>query len=152
MVAHTGIIGHDRVLVSLVATHFINTCIRKTKKLSINLVDVAMLPKADYVGSVSGSVVDKSTVFEYERGEAGSPIINQSPLTLECTVIDAYDIPNFVNFICTIDNTYVDEEHLDEQGKVNYETMKPVLFEFPTYKYLETGEVIGNCLFTKKKG
>ncbi len=53
------------------------------------------------------------------------------------------------SFICTIDNTYVAEEHLNEKGKVDYETLKPVLFEFPTYKYLKTGEVIGKCLSFK---
>lgn len=54
LVAHIGIIGHDRVLVSLAAPHFINGCIKETKKLSISLVDEAMLPQADYVGSISG--------------------------------------------------------------------------------------------------
>ena len=33
LVAHVGIIGHDRVLISLAAPHFINHVIKKTKKL-----------------------------------------------------------------------------------------------------------------------
>ncbi len=150
LVAHIGIIGHDRVLVSLAAPHFINGCIKETKKLSINLVDEAMLPQADYVGSVSGAKVDKSAVFDYDLGEAGTPIIRKSPLTLECSVADVYNTPNFESFICTIDNTYVDEKHLDEKGKINYGSLMPVLFEFPTYQYLKTGEVIGKCLSFKK--
>ena len=56
LVAHVGIIGHDRVLVSLAAPHFINACIKETKKLSINLVDEALLQDATYVGSVSGAI------------------------------------------------------------------------------------------------
>ncbi len=150
LVAHVGIIGHDRVLVSLDAPHFINRCIRDTKKLSINLVNEVMLPEADYVGSVSGAKADKSAVFAYDLGDAGAPIIRKSPLTMECSVEDVYNTPNFESFICTIDNTYVAEEHLNEKGKVNYETLKPVLFEFPTYQYLKTGEVIGKCLSFKK--
>ena len=150
LVAHIGIIGHDRVLVSLAAPHFINGCIKETKKLSINLVDEAMLPEADYVGSVSGAKTDKSAVFEYDLGGAGSPVIRKSPLTIECSVQDVYNTPNFESFICTIDNTYVAEKHLTEKGKVDYETLKPVLFEFPTYQYLKTGEVIGKCLSFKK--
>ena len=150
LVAHIGIIGHDRVLVSLAAPHFINGCIKETKKLSINLVDEAMLTETDYVGSVSGAKVDKSAVFAYDLGDAGAPVIRKSPLTMECSVVDVYNTPNFESFICTIDNTYVAEEHLNENGKVDYETLKPVLFEFPTYQYLKTGEVIGNCLSFKK--
>lgn len=150
LVGHLGIIGHDRVLVSLAAPHFINGCIKETKKLSINLVDDAMLPEADYVGSISGAKADKASVFEYDLGDAGAPVIRKSPLTIECSVADVYNTPGFESFICTIDNTYVAEEHLNEKGKIDYDTLKPVLFEFPTYQYLKTGEIIGQCLSFKK--
>ena len=150
LVGHLGIIGHDRVLVSLAAQHFINGCIKETKKLSINLVDEAMMPEADYVGSISGAKTDKSAVFEYDLGDAGTPVIRKSPLIIECSVADVYNTPGFESFICTIDNTYVAEEHLNEKGKINYDTLKPVLFEFPTYQYLKTGEIIGQCLSFKK--
>ena len=39
---------------------------------------------------------------------------------------------------------------LNAEGKVDYDALKPVLFEFPTYQYLRTGEVIGKCLSFKK--
>ena len=149
LVGHLGIIGHDRVLVSLAAPHFINGKIKETKKLSINLVDEVLLPRADYVGSVSGNKTDKSGVFTWAQGEAGAPIISDSPITMECSVEDVYETPNFESFICSIDNTYVAEEHLDAEGKINYNTLKPVLFEFPTYHYLKTGDVICKCLSLK---
>ncbi len=116
LAAHVGIIGHDRILVSLAALHFINHCIRENQKLSVNIVNEDFLPEADYSGSVSGAKED---------------------------------------FICTVDNTYVEEAHLDEAGKINYRTLKPVLSEFPTYEYLRTGEVIAPCLSyakARKKG
>ena len=69
LVAHVGIIGHDRILVSLAAPHFINGCIKETKKLSINLVNEEMLPYVDYVGSVSGAKTDKSAVFAYDEAD-----------------------------------------------------------------------------------
>ncbi|MDE7283379.1 MAG: flavin reductase family protein [Lachnospiraceae bacterium] len=150
LVAHVGIIGHGRVLVSLAAPHFINGIIKQTRKLSINVVDEGILPEADYAGSVSGSKTDKSELFAYELGDAGAPVITKAPLSLECTVEDIYNTPGFESFICTIDNTYVEEEHLNADGKVNYRTLKPVLFEFPTYEYLKTGEVLGKCLSFKE--
>lgn len=151
LVGHLGIIGHDRVLVSLAVPHFINGKIKEAKKLSINIVDEGILPQADFVGSVSGNKTDKSDVFSYEVGDAGAPIITDAPLTLECSVVDIYETPNFESFICTIDNTYVAEEHLDANGKINYNTLKPVLFEFPTYHYLKTGDVLCKCLSLKGK-
>ena len=36
-------------------------------------------------------------------------------------------------------------EVLNEKGKINYHTFKPVLFEFPTYEYFVTGEKVGSC-------
>lgn len=75
LVAHVGIIGHDRLLVSLAAPHFINHCIKETKKLSINLVDEALLPLADYSGAVSAAKEDKSNLFAYTVGSAGTPVI-----------------------------------------------------------------------------
>ena len=150
LVAHVGIIGHDHILVSLASAHYINSFIKAGKKLSVNIVDEGMLPEADYVGSVSGAKADKSQVFEYELGESGTPIITKAPLTMECSVVDTYNTQGFESFICTIDNTYVEEEHLNEAGKINYGTLKPVLFEFPTYEYLRTGDVVGKCLSFKK--
>ena len=150
LVAHVGIIGHDRVLVSLAAPHFINGIIKQVKKLSINIVNEEILPEADYAGSISGAKADKSTLFDFEQGELGTPIIAKAPLSIECSVEDIYNTPGFESFICTIDNTYVEEEHLNAEGKINYHTLKPVLFEFPTYEYLKTGEVLGKCLSFKR--
>ena len=151
LVGHMGIIGHDRILVSLAASHFINGAIKKEGKLSVNLVNEEMLPQADYAGSVSAAKADKSGLFAYEMGEAGAPVICKSPLVMECSVADIYPTPNFESFICKIENTYVEEAHLQDAGKVDYNTLKPVLFEFPTYEYLKTGEVLGKCLSFKKE-
>ena len=151
LVAHTGIIGHDRILVSMSKRHYSNQGIKELKKLSINLVSREMLPQADYVGSVSGKTVDKSGVFAYHIGENGSPVIDVSPLTMECNVVDIYETEGFDNFICTVVNTYATPDVLDHNGKLDYTRLKPVLFEFPTYSYLATGEVISKCLNLDKK-
>ena len=151
VVGHTGIIGHDRILVSMSKSHYTNQGIRKSKKLSINLVSRGMLPKADYVGSVSGASVDKSGVFEYHIGENGTPVIDASPLTMECEVVDVYETEGFDNFICSVVNTYADSDVLGSDGKPDYTRLKPVLFDFTTYSYLATGEVIGKCLNLDKQ-
>lgn len=151
VVGHTGIIGHDRILVSMSKNHYTNQGIKDSKKLSINLVSREMLPKADYVGSVSGASVDKSNVFEYHWGENGTPVIDASPLTMECDVVNIYETEGFDNFICSVANTYAAPDVLDADGKLDYTRLKPVLFEFPTYSYMATGEVIGRCLNLDKQ-
>ncbi len=146
LVAHVGIIGHDRVMISCAKPHFTNIAIKKTGVVSVNLVDEAMLPKADYVGSTSGAKTDKSDVFAYTLGDCGSPVIDESPLVLECTVMENHETETFDNFIMKIEATYAEESVVDENGKPDYNKLKPVLFEFPTYSYLKTGDMIGKCL------
>ena len=150
LVAHVGILGHDHLLISCAKAHYTNKGIKESNMVSVNLIDELLLSKADYVGSVSGQTVDKSNVFDEETGEMGVPMIKESPLTMECIVESNYETEGFDNFILSIKNTFVKEEYLYEEGKINYDMLKPVLFEFPTYQYLKTGEVIGDCLSFKE--
>ena len=79
-------------------------------------------------------------------GENNTPVIDASPLTMECNVVDIYETDGFDNFICSVVNTYAAPEVLDDKGRPDYTRLKPVLFEYPTYSYIATGEVIGKCL------
>lgn len=144
LVAHIGLIGHDRILLSCAKQHYTNQGIRENGTLSVNLVNEAILPQADYVGSVSGKDTDKSEVFPYRISEAGVPLIENSPLVLECSLVDTYDTEGFDNFILKILNTYAEETILNKHGKVDYQKLNPVLFDMPNYEYLRTGTVIGS--------
>ena len=150
LVGHVGIIGHDHVMVSLASAHYTNKGIKESKKLSINLVDEALLPKADRSGCVSGSKEDKSQLFAYTL-ENGVPVLKDAPVSMVCSVEDIYNTKGFESFICKIDRTFAEERVLNEQGKIDYHTLKPVLFEMPTYEYLATGDVIGKCMALGKK-
>ena len=150
-VAHIGIIGHDRILISSMKRHYTNKGIHETGVLSISLADQAMLPKLDAAGSASGAKADKSELFAWHAAENGAPVPEEAPLTLVCTVKDNYETDDFDNFICAIDATLVEEDKLDEKGKPDYEKISPVLFEFPTYSYLATGKKLGKCLSFKGK-
>ena len=73
LVGHLGILGHDHVMVSMAAPHYSNKGIKEHKSLSINIVDEAILARADYAGYVSGSKEDKSELFPWSVGENGAP-------------------------------------------------------------------------------
>lgn len=146
LVGHLGIIWHDHVLVSMAVPHYSNRGIRENKALSINIVDEAMLEKADRAGCVSGANADKSDLFAHHIAEGGVPIIDASPVSMVCTVDDVYKTEGFESFVCKIAATYAEEAVLDEKGHLNYDVLKPVLFEMPTYRYLRTGDVLGECM------
>jgi len=40
---------------------------------------------------------------------------------------------------------YADENILNDEGKVEYTKLNPVLFEMPTYSYLRTGGIVAKC-------
>ena len=88
----------------------------------------------------------KAEMFPYQIGEAGVPLINAAPVSMSCTVEDIYETEGFESFICKIAATYAEESVLTPEGKIDYHTLKPVLFEMPTYEYLRTGEAIGKCM------
>ena len=135
LVGHVGIIGHDRVLVSLAKPHYTNQGI-----------------KADRAGCVSGASTDKSGLFAYTVDDDGVPMIDQAPVVMSCTVEDIYETDGFESFICKIDRTFAEESVLNQDGKIDYYVLKPVLFEMPTYEYLAAGEVIGKCMSWGRKG
>ena len=146
LAGHLGIMGHDHVMVSLAQPHYTNQGIRESRMLSINIVDEVLLPQADRAGCVSGASTDKSGLFAYTVDDDGVPMIDQAPVVMSCTVDDIYETEGFESFICKIDSVYAEESVLNEAGKIDYSTLKPVLFEMPTYEYLRTGDVIGKCM------
>jgi flavin reductase (DIM6/NTAB) family NADH-FMN oxidoreductase RutF len=144
-IAHIGIIGLDCILLSIHKQKYTNIGIKENMAASINLINEDMVVKADYVGMVSGKSTDKSEVFEYEMGVLNVPIIKDSPLAMECELVDIYDTGNYENFILKVVHTHVEEYALTDDGKINYEKVNPLLFEMPTQSYFSMGSRIAKC-------
>ena len=134
LAAHAGTVAHSHLMVSLVKAHYINKGIRENRELSFNVVDGAWLKKADRMGVISANRTDKSEA-----------VIDDAKVSIECEVDGNYELENFDNFICRIQATYADDCVLNADGKIDYHVFKPVLFEFPTYEYFVTGNVVGKC-------
>jgi len=145
LVAHVGIVSHKMLSLSLHGTQTLSN-IQHTKKVSINLINEKMLERADYCGTVSGKKVDKSGVFAWHEGDGGMPVIDDSDLVMECEMVDDLIIDGFNNLICKVENTYVNPQMTDEKGKPDWSKVRPVLFEMPSYKYIATGNVLGDCV------
>lgn len=59
---------------------------------------------------------------------------------MTCRVDKVFEVGNFHNYILKPVHTYVQEEYLTERGKIDYERVSPVLFEFQQARYLGTGK------------
>lgn len=70
-----------------------------------------------------------------------APIIEEYPLTLECT-IDSFEDGELIG---TVVNCSVDEEYLDENGKIDIDKMKIITFDMVSNTYIVLGDVVGNA-------
>lgn len=145
-IAHIGIIGLDSIMLSMAKAHYTNQGIKKNKVVSVNIVTEDMIVEADYVGIASGHNTDKSQVFRYSEGILkNTPLIDASPISMECELVDNYETKSHDHFILKVIHTHVKEEFINDNGKIDYGILKPILFEMPTRTYLKTGERIGKC-------
>lgn len=145
-IAHVGIVGNDCMMLSMGKVHHSNIGIRKNKTLSVSLINQDMVEAADYVGLVSGKKANKADVFDYFKGDLeGAPMIKNAPLTMECEVVDVYETEYHEQFIIRPVNTFVQEELLDEDGKIDFVKLSPVLFEMQKRRYLSVGDQIADC-------
>ena len=64
---------------ALYPTPHTNQGIKETRALTVNIVDEAMLPKADRTGCVSGNKTDKSEMFAYHTEGTGAPVLFEMP-------------------------------------------------------------------------
>lgn len=147
VIAHVGVVDHGHLLVSIDKAHvYTDAIIKQNKELSVSLVNKEMLVAADYCGIAKGADTDKSNVFAHHFGElSNAPIIDEAPVSMACEVIDSIEVGDFTNYILKPVHTYVQEEYLNERGKIDYEKASPVLFEFQSAQYISTGSVLGRC-------
>ena len=99
---------------------------------------------SDYFWVVSENKEDKiakSGVHVTKLNFVDAPIIEEYPLTLECTV-DSFEVRELIG---TIVNCLVDEEYLDENGKIDIDKMEIITFDMVSNTYRVLGEVVGNA-------
>ena len=87
------------------------TNIRRSGVFSANLVTEALLPVADYMGSVSGKNPDKMNIaLDIGKGEVlNVPVLNDSPVNFELEVTDYIEKHDGTVMLCKIRNVLQDE-------------------------------------------
>ena len=146
-VAHVGVVEHGHFLISMDRAHRLDdAAIQKNQVVSVSLVSREMLKEVDWCGIVKGENTDKSDVFRWHFDDLGkAPVVENAPVCMTCRVEQMITVGAFHNYILKPVHTYVQEENLDVCGKIDYEKVSPVLFEFQSAQYLSTGNVIAKC-------
>jgi flavin reductase (DIM6/NTAB) family NADH-FMN oxidoreductase RutF len=146
-VAHVGIPEHGHLLISVDQAHTLDDhAIAANRTVSVSLVNQDMLKAADWCGIVKAAKTDKSHAFAWHLDDMGkAPVMDDAPVSMTCRVEQMVPVGDFHNYILKPVHTYVQEEFLNARGKIDYEKISPVLFEFQSAQYLATGRVIAKC-------
>ncbi len=118
------------------------------KAFTVAPADAAHVVEADYFGIASGRHVNKaeaSGLTFVKSAFVDAPVIEEFPLTMECKVVAVQEWNNEKRIVGEIINTQVSEDVLDERGRVDFDKMRPIVYDSTHRLYRVAGEVVGNA-------
>jgi flavin reductase (DIM6/NTAB) family NADH-FMN oxidoreductase RutF len=98
--------------------------IKETMEFVVNLPTSSMVKAVDYCGVRSGKTVNKIKEMNFTLGESSNvnvPYIKECPVNIECRVRDIMSLGTHDVFIADVLGSHVDEELIDEKGKIHFE-------------------------------
>lgn len=127
--------------------------VKRTGEFVINLTTEALAEATDWCGVRSGKEYDKAKVTGLTYGpskEIKAPIINESPLSIECKVQQIIPLGSHDMFIAKVVNVQADESLLNpETGEWDLSAADPLVYTHG--KYFHLGEFIGKFGWSVKK-
>lgn len=108
-----------------------------------------LLAAVDYFGSASGyrqaDKFEKTGLKAVRSAHVDAPMIEGSPLVVECALKELVHTENFSTVIGAIVDVAADESVLGETGKVNAEKLGMALYDSFSNSYFTLGEKIGKA-------
>ena len=134
---------YNQVYVSL-SKHKTTDNLELKKVFTLSFATKKTEKNSNYFGVVSGNKedkIEKSGVHVTPSKYVDAPIIEEYPLTLECTVESFED----GNLIGNVVNVSIDEDYLDENGKIDVDKMEIIAFDMINNTYRVLGENVGKA-------
>lgn len=153
-VGWTGIINSQppKLYVSIRPERYSHELISASRELVVNLPTSQMTRSVDLCGVRSGRDIDKFKKCNFTAAEASNvsaPIIDECPIALECKVFDIIPLGSHDMFLCDIVAVDVEEDLLDEKGKLRME--KCNLIAYSHGDYLALGKKLGSFGYSVRK-
>ena len=154
--AWTGILNSDppKTYISVRPERFSHGIIERSREFVINLPSSKLLRAIDLCGVKSGRDVDKFDLCKLDKEKAehvSCPVVAQSEISIECRVSDIIRLGSHDMFMADILGVDVNEELIDEKGKIHFP--KASLMAYVHGEYFALGKRIGSfgCSVRKKK-
>lgn len=153
-VAWTGIISTKPPVtyISVRPTRHSYGIIRESGEFVINLTTSAMVRETDFCGVRSGRDTDKLSVCGLTLCEASAvnaPVLEGSPLALECRVREIKPMGSHDMFIADIAAVSADERYIDSKGRINLQ--QSGLMAYSHGEYFALGRKLGEFGFSVAK-
>jgi flavin reductase (DIM6/NTAB) family NADH-FMN oxidoreductase RutF len=143
--AHVGIMDFSSISVSVGKKYHTNTAIKESQTFSVNIPSVDLVEKVDYCGLTSGKRTDKAALFTTFYGTLQTaPMIEECPITMECSVSQSVEFTHHTVFLGEIVNTYYDDTYITD-GKIDLGKVHPILFHLNDRGYWTLGDRIATA-------
>lgn len=126
--------------------------IKESGEFVINLTTSKLVREADFCGVKSGRDMDKAAKCGLHLEAAGTvtaPVIAESPLSLECKVVEIKPLGTHDMFIAEITAVNADERYIDSKGKINLQ--QAGLMAYSHGEYFSLGRKLGEFGYSVAK-
>ncbi|MGI6095269.1 MAG: flavin reductase family protein [Lachnospiraceae bacterium] len=126
--------------------------IKETKEFVINLTTEKLARATDFCGVRSGRDTDKFQEMKLTREAAtyvGAPLIKESPVSIECRVVDEKEYGSHCVFTAEVLSVHVEADYLDEKGKFDLAAAHPIVYSHGEYYGL--GKKLGKFGYSVQK-
>jgi len=149
MMAWGGICAEDMVALNLEADHKTVANIKARGAFTLAVPGTDTLEVSDFFGIASANKMadkfERSGLHAVKSERVDAPIIEEYPVTLECTVERMEDEPYGLRVLGKIVNVLADEALLDEKGRIDAGKLNAFLFDQMRNGYYAVGEQIGQA-------
>jgi len=152
--AWTGIINTKppMVYVSIRPERYSYNLIKENMEFAINLTTEQLAFATDWCGVKSGSKFDKFKEMNLTKERANfvkCPLIKESPVSIECKVVDIKELGSHVMFIAEVLSIDPDSKYIDDNGE--FDISKCNLIAYANGGYFALGKKIGKFGFSVEK-
>jgi flavin reductase (DIM6/NTAB) family NADH-FMN oxidoreductase RutF len=153
-VAWTGIVCSEPPMtyISLRKSRYSHKLISETKEFVINLTTGSLAKATDACGVYTGSKMNKIKAYSLTPEKASKiscPTLAQSPVSLECKVVEIKELGSHDLFLAEIVAVDVDEKYINENGKLDLK--KANLIAYSHGDYIQLGKTVGSFGYAVKK-
>jgi flavin reductase (DIM6/NTAB) family NADH-FMN oxidoreductase RutF len=137
-IAWTGIVNSEPPMtyISVRKSRHSHGLIEKSKEFVINLCTEELARQTDFCGVKSGRDMNKfkeQGLTSVKAEHVACPMIQESPVNIECRVREIHEYPSHDMFIADIIAVHADEKLMDEKGKLELEKAGLICYSHGDY-------------------